>query len=190
MSSMTKNIYLEARKCLRRGWFARNPPEVVALDEASQFHIDEGVEVGMQARLLYPEGVAVEWTGLPSSLATTRRLMNDPNVSVIFEATFAIDGYITRADVLRRHDQGWKLGEVKSGLGKPKVEKELLDDLCYTVMVASRCGVNVTGVSLLRFDRDFRLGMPVGAMYCESDATEAVSHLLPSHVYQVFQGWQ
>ena len=175
MSSMTKNIYLEARQCLRRGWFARNPPEVVALDEASQFHIDEGVEVGMQARLLYPQGVAVEWTGLPSTVARTQQLMNDPNVSVIFEATFAIDGYTARADVLRRHDQGWKIGEVKSRLAKPKVEEELLDDLCYTVMVASRCGVNVTGVSLLRIDRDYRLGMPVEAMFCESDATETVN---------------
>jgi hypothetical protein len=32
----------------------------VSLDEASQFHTDEGVEVGMQARQLYLEGVAVE----------------------------------------------------------------------------------------------------------------------------------
>jgi hypothetical protein len=172
---MTKHIYLEARKCLRRGWFARNPPEVVAPDEAAQFHIDEGVEVGVQARQLYPEGVAVEWTGLPGTVARTRRLMNDPNVSVIFEATFAIDAYITRADVLRRRDHGWKIGEVKSGLAKPEVEEEFLDDLCYTVMVASRCGVNVTGASLLQIDRAYRLGMPVEAMYCESDATEKVT---------------
>ena len=175
MSAMTKNIYLEARKCLRRGWFARNPPEVVAPDEAGQFHADEGVEVGMQARQLYPEGVAVEWTGLQSTVAATRRLMNDPHVSVIFEATFAIDGYITRADVLLRHDQGWKIGEVKSSLGKPEVEEEVLDDLSYTVMVASRYGVNVTGVSLLQIDRAYRLGMPVEAMFCESDATEKVN---------------
>lgn len=175
MSAMTKHIYLDAQKCLRRGWFARNPPLVVAPDEASQFHADEGVEVGMQARRLYPEGVAVEWTGLPGTVAATRRLMNDPHVSVIFEATFAIDGYITRADLLRRHDRGWKIGEVKSGLAKPEVEEELLDNLCYTLMVASRCGVNVTGVSLLQIDPAFRLGMPVEALFCEFDATEKIN---------------
>jgi hypothetical protein len=172
---MTKNIYLEARKCLRRGWFARNPSEVVAPDEASQFHADEGVEVGMHARQLYPAGVAVEWTGLQNTVARTQRLMNDPNVSVIFEATFAIDGYITRADVLLRHDQGWRIGEVKSSLGKPEVEEDLLDDLSYTVMVASRCGVNVTGVSLLQINPAYRLGMLVEALFCEFDATEKVN---------------
>ena len=175
MSAMTKRIYLEARKCMRRGWFARNPPEAVAVDEASQFHIDEGVEVGVQARQLYPEGVAVEWTGLPGTIARTRRLMNDPHVRVIFEATFATDGYITRADLLRRHDQGWKIGEVKSGIAKPEVEEEFLDDLSYTVMVTSHCGVNVTGVSLLQIDPVYRLGMPVKAMFYESDATEKVN---------------
>ena len=175
MSAMTKDIYLEARKCLRRGWFARNPSEAVAPDESRQFHADEGVEVGMQARQLYPAGVAVEWTGLPGTVAATRRLMNDPNVRVIFEATFAIDDYIARADLLRRHDQGWRMGEVKSSLGKREVGDDLLDDLSYTVTVASRCGVNVTGVSLLQIDPAYRLGMPVESLFCESDATEKVN---------------
>ena len=184
MSAMTKHIYLEARKCMRRGWFARNPPEAVAIDEASQFHMDEGVEVGIQARQLYPQGVAVEWTGLPGTVAATRRLLDDPNVRVIFEATFAIDGYITRADLLRRHDRGWKIGEVKSGLGKPEVEEELIDDLCYTVMVASRYGVNVTGASLLQIDPAYRLGMPVEAMFVsvkESPVPFAAPSPLPGH---------
>ncbi len=175
---MTKHVYLEARKCLRRGWFARNAPEAIATDEASQFHADEGVEVGLQARHLYPDGVAVEWIGLPGTLARTRQLMNDPNVNVIFEATFATDSYVTRADLLRRHELGWKIGEVKSSVAKPEVEDDLLDDLCYTVMAASRCGVNVTGASLLQINPAYRLGMPAEALFREADQTEAVNERL------------
>ena len=101
--------------------------------------------------------------------------MNDPGVSVIFEAAFHIDGYTTRADVLRRHGNGWKILEVKSSLSDGEVKEELLDDLSYTVMVASRCGLNVTAASLLQIRRDFRRGSPLEEMFGETDLTEKIN---------------
>jgi hypothetical protein len=35
-------------------------------------------------------------------------------VQALFEATFHIDGYTARADILRQNDKGWHLIEVKS----------------------------------------------------------------------------
>jgi hypothetical protein len=63
MSGMTKRIYLESRKCLTRGWYARNLPDDSPLSETDQFVIDQGIEIGRRAHLLYPGGVLVEWTG-------------------------------------------------------------------------------------------------------------------------------
>ena len=50
----------------------------------------------------------MEWTRLPNMVNQTRRLMENPSVSAIFEATFHIDGYTTRANVLVRNGDGWR----------------------------------------------------------------------------------
>lgn len=156
-------------------WYIRNLPDTGEHDDVAEFYIDQGIEVGKQAHRCYADGVLVEWTSLHDMVNTTQRLMNDPSVSVIFEATFHIDGYTTRADVFRRHGNGWKILEVKSSLSDPEVKKELLDDLCYTVMVASRCGLNVTAASLLQIRRDFRRGVPAEEMFGETELTEKIN---------------
>ena len=171
---MNKHIYLESRKCLRRGWYARNLPDDGKLGDADQFFVNQGTEIGILAHRLYPDSVLVEWTGLLDTVNQTRRLMEDPSVSVIFEATFHTDGYTTRADVLVRNGDGWRVVEVKSSLFDPEVEDKLIDDVCYTVMVARQCGVNVNAATLLRLRPDFRRGMGVERMFGETDLTAVV----------------
>ena len=51
---------------------------------------------------------------------------------------------------------------------------ELIDDVCYTVMVARQCGVNVNAASLLRLRPEFRRGMGVEQMFSETDLTAVV----------------
>jgi hypothetical protein len=174
MSGMNKHIYLESRRCLRRGWYARNLPDDGKLGDADQFFVNQGTEIGILAHRLYPDGVLVEWTGLLDTVNQTRRLMEDPSVSVIFEATFHIGGYTTRADVLVRNGDGWRVVEVKSSLFDPEVEDKLIDDVCYTVMVARQCGINVNAASLLQLRPDFRRGMGGEQMFGEADLTAVV----------------
>jgi hypothetical protein len=179
LSGVTKRIYLEARQCLRRGWYARNLPEE-RLSEAEQFLIDEGIEIGSRAHQRYPGGVLVESRGLSGATAKTRQLMNNPCVPAIFEATFHIDGYTTKADVLPRNGNGWRVVEVKSSLFKPKVDDDLIDDVCYTVMVATRCGVNVNAASLLQIRPEFRRDSGIDEMFGETDVLAAVQERMPA----------
>ncbi len=175
MSGMTKCIYLESQRCLRRGWYARNQPDD-DLCEADLFAIDEGIEVGKRADQLYPGGVLVKWAGRLGTV-NTQRLMNDPSVPAIFGATFHIDGYNTTwADILVRNGNGWRVVEVKSSLFNPEIDDQLIDDVCYTVMVATRCGVNVNAASLLQLRREYRRGDGVEKMFGETDVTTAVQN--------------
>ena len=174
MSGITKRIYLEARQCLRRGWYARNLLPEEPLSEAEQFLIDEGIEIGKRAQRLYSGGVLVEWSGLSGTTAKTRQLVNDPSVPAIFEATFHIDDYTTKADVLPRNGNGWRVVEVKSSLFKPEVDDDLIDDVCYTVMVATRCGVNVNAASLLQIRPEFRRDSGIDDMFGETDVLATV----------------
>ncbi len=184
MSGITKRIYLEARQCLRRGWYTRNLPQE-RLSEAEQFLIDEGIEIGRRAQRRYPGGVPVEWHGLSRATAKTRQLMNDPRVPAIFEATFHIDDYTTKADVLLRNGNGWRVVEVKSSLFKPEVADDLIDDVCYTVMVATRCGVDVNAASLLQIRSEFRRDAGIDEMFGETDVLATVQERMP----EFSSGW-
>ncbi len=121
----------------------------------------------------------MEGEGLSDAVRKTRQLMDDPEVSVLFEAAFQVDGYAARADVLARDGGGWKVVEVKSSLHDEDVPDDLADDLAYTVTVASRCGIDVTNASLLRISRDFRQGMGAEELFGETDATALIRQRLP-----------
>jgi len=97
--------------------------------------------------------------------------MNDPNVSIILEGAFLIDGFVTRADILERKGKGWRLVEVKSSVND---REEFIDDMAYTAMVIDRCGFNISNVSLLLVSKDFRLGMENEKLFVEIDHTDKV----------------
>ena len=170
MQGMTKHIYLEAQQCLTRGWYARMLPAELP-DETQEFRMEQGNEVHCLSRELFPDGILVKGG---NAVEKTRRLMADTNVSILFEAAFSNDGYATRADIIVRDGNGWKVMEVKSNLHDPEVPDELIDDQAYTVMVMKRSGVQITSCSLLRLSRDFRKGMGIDRMFGETETTAAV----------------
>ena len=74
---------------------------------------------------------------------------------------------------------GGDIVEVKSSLFNPEVDDDLIDDVCYTVMVASRCGVKINGASLLQLRREYRRNAGVDKMFGETDLTTVVQERLP-----------
>lgn len=135
-----------------------------------RFRIEQGSEVGRRARSLYTGG---RLTSLNMALALkeTRQALADETVPVIYEGAFLIDNFAARADVLERTGQGWHLVEVKSSVND---RDEFIDDMAYTAMVTSKCGLNISRVSLLLVSRDYRLGMPDERLFVEIDHTDEV----------------
>lgn len=131
--------------------------------------MERGLEVHRRARDLYPDGKLISDPNTARAAETTSQLMADPSVTTLFEATFQVDGYTAKADVLSRHKGGWHLIEVKSNVNdKP----ELVDDLTYTVMVAQRAGCSICRASLKLVSKDYRLGQSDEDLFREIDHTE------------------
>jgi len=97
--------------------------------------------------------------------------MNDPCAAILFEGTFLINGYATKADILIRKPNGWHIIEGKS---RVKDSEEFIDDMAYTDMVIDSCGINISEVSLLLVSRDFRLRMENENLFIEIDHTSEV----------------
>jgi len=136
-----------------------------------KFRMEQGMEIGRRARELYPDGFLIDEMDIMSASKKTKSFMNDPNVSIIFEGAFLIDGFVARADILRRKGKTWHLMEVKSSVND---REEFIDDMAYTAMVIDHCGFNISNVSLILISKDFRLGMENEKLFVEIDHTDEV----------------
>lgn len=166
--SVTKELFLSALTCPTQAWFLQNFPGR-APTPGEQMRMMEGQDVHERARNVFPNGI---FTGNAESTTT---ILADPSKLTIFEAAFGTDGYAARADILQRHNGGFKVIEIKSSLhDDAKVDKDHIDDLAYTTMVLRRTGLPIIKAELLLLSRDFRLGMDNKALFISSDHTVAV----------------
>ncbi len=169
VKSVSKQIFLKAVVCPALGWLLRSGEIAEAeLTLGERFRIEQGIEIGRRARELYPDGLLIDDVDLVSASKNTKSVMNDSDVSIILEGAFLIDGFVARADILKRKGKGWHLVEVKSSVND---KEEFIDDMAYTAMVIDRCGFNVSSVSLLLVSKDFRLGMENEELFVEIDHT-------------------
>jgi CRISPR/Cas system-associated exonuclease Cas4 (RecB family) len=178
MSYISKKLFTNTLVCPTLGWRLRN--EDLGNNSArseptlgEKFRREQGIEVGNRARSLYPDALLISEREMASACAQTRNAIDDSSTSVILEGAFLIGGFATRADILKRNGDQWHLVEVKSSV---RDKKEFIDDMAYTAMILSLCGLNISAASLLLISRDFCLGMENRYLFVEIDRTEEVLH--------------
>jgi len=154
---ISKSKFVAGCQCLKRLYWQVHSPELAAQpDAASEAIIQQGREVGMLARQLFPGGVEVDGSGgLDNAIRKTRELVGNESVPSIFEGVFEHGGVLVRVDVLqRRRDGRWRLIEVKSGTDL-KEDAFHLEDVGIQYRVLSRGGMNVASACLAHINRDY-----------------------------------
>lgn len=169
MPHVNKYTFKNSIICPTLGWLTSHGNLKDSMTLHDQFIMEQGAIVGEKAREQYSEGVLTS-RNFGQALKETKKMMNDPETPAILEATFSIDGYLTRADVLERLNDGWHMIEVKSGTS----EEKYIDDMAYTTMVITSAGYNVSKVSLMHISKDFRLGMKEEELFEKKECTEKV----------------
>jgi predicted RecB family nuclease len=151
---LSKSKFCAGVQCLKRLYLLVHSPELAAQpDAASEAIMQQGHDVGMLARRLFPGGVGVCERSLDQAIRATRELVANPEIPALFEAAFEYDGVVVRVDVLhRRRDGRWRLIEVKSSAS---LKQEHLDDVAIQYRVLSRCGLDVGSCCLAHVNRSF-----------------------------------
>jgi predicted RecB family nuclease len=152
---ISKSKFVAGVQCLKRLYWQVHAPELAAEpDAATEAIFEQGREVGLLARQLFPGGVEVGSDGgLDQAIRATRELVANPEIPALFEAAFEYDGVVVRVDVLhRRRDGRWRLIEVKSSASK---KEEHLDDVAIQYRVLSRCGLDVGSCCLAHVNRNY-----------------------------------
>jgi len=169
--NINKSTFLDGLVCQTLAWHNHRgqsePPTVADL-----LRIKEGQEIGRRAHSLFPDGILVSDRNIKSAVQRTQELIEDPDVNVIFEAAFIADGFVARADILKREGSGWHLLEVKASLNdKP----ELVEDLAYTAMVLTKAVIRLKQASLVLMSKDYRLGMSDEDLFILIEKTDEVN---------------
>jgi hypothetical protein len=152
---ISKSKYIAGVQCLKRLYLQVYEPELAAQPDASaEAIIEQGREVGLLARKLFPGRVEVRGDGgLEQAIRTTQELISNPEVSAIFEGAFENGGVLVRVDILhRRKDGRWRLIEVKS---TTDLKDQHLEDVAIQSRVVSRSGVDLASSCLAHVNRNY-----------------------------------
>ena len=154
---LSKSKFVAGCQCPKRLYFQVHQPELAAEPDASSAAIiEQGREVGLLARQMFPGGVEVDGAGgLDQALRNTRELVANPEVPAIYEATFEHGGVLVRVDILQRRSDGrWRLIEVKSSTDL-KEDAFHLEDVAIQYRVLSRGGIDVASACLAHINRGY-----------------------------------
>jgi predicted RecB family nuclease len=190
MMRISKSKFCAGVQCVKRLYWQVHEPELVAEPGAAdQAIMQQGHEVGVLARQLFPGGVEVRSDrGLDKAIRDTRELLANPAVPAIFEGVLEHGGVLVRVDILhRRRDGRWRLIEVKSTTA---VKEHHLDDLAVQYRVVSRSGLDVASACLAHVNRGYIFETPL--LRCnrrlEKHQTEANRHVRVSTAAQLEGG--
>ena len=150
---ISKSKFVAGVQCLKRLYWQVHAPELAAEpDPATEAIFEQGREVGLLARQLFPGGVEVGSDGgLDQAIRTTKELIANPEVPAIFEGTFEHQGVIVKTDILqRRRENHWRLVEVKS---TADLKEHHLEDVAIQSYVLGHSGLKLSSVWLAHINR-------------------------------------
>ena len=151
---ISKSKFCAGVQCLKRLYLQVHQPELATEpDGATEAIIQQGQEVGMLARRLFPGGVEVCERSLDQAIRTTRELVANPEIPAIFEGVFEHGGVLVKVDILhRRRDGRWRLIEVKS---TSDVKDHHYEDVAIQYRVVSRSGLDLASACLAHVNRGY-----------------------------------
>ena len=152
---ISKSKYIAGCQCLKRLYFQVHEPGLaVEPDASAEAIMQQGLEVGLLARQLFPGGVEVDGSGgLEQAIRSTRELIANSDVPAIFEGTLENGGVVVKVDILqRRRDNRWHLFEVKSSTA---LKEEHLDDVGIQSRVVSHSGLDLASACLMHVNRNY-----------------------------------
>jgi hypothetical protein len=150
--NLSKSRFIAGLQCPKRLWLQVHKPNLIEAAYSESLPMLNGNEVGNMARQLFP-GTLVEYDdGLGAALEETGRLVADPSIQVIHEATFCHDGLLVRIDILERTPDGWILTEVK---GATSVKPHYIPDATVQAWVLQGCGLKLKAVRLMHVNNQF-----------------------------------
>jgi len=153
---LSKSKFVAGVLCLKRLYWQVHQPDFAAeTDGQTQFIMDQGKAVGVEAQKAFPGGVLVDadHQHARKALEDTARHMANPQVPAVYEAALQHDGVLVRVDILERQPRNcWRLVEVKAST---QVKDHNRYDVAIQRHVASGAGLKIASACLMHLNSDY-----------------------------------
>jgi hypothetical protein len=170
---LSKTKLLRGYRCHKCLYLTIHHPELEApITPETQARFDQGNEVGILARNLFPGGILIDnppWD-FTGALAKTRALIAAGETPVLYEAAFEYMGCYARVDILlfSADTKKWRIYEVKS---TTKIKPEHLPDIGLQTWILAKSGLPLEQINLLHLNPECRYPN-LSNLFKEHDVTE------------------
>ncbi|MDC3304739.1 DUF2779 domain-containing protein [bacterium] len=174
--SLSKTKVVKFLHCEKKLWLSSYAEQQAAPSLDSHLQMQQGIEIGVVARALFPGGILVTANQDCSPETQTKQLV-ESNLGPIYEAAFVYEDTSVFIDILVPEEHGYHLIEIKAAT---KVSPHHITDTAIQMRVAEHAGLNVERVSVGCINNKFRYqgeGNYQGLIYL-TDVTKAAGELL------------
>lgn len=183
MPPISKSTFLQFQICPKDTWLKLYKPELAAQFKPTEFELhlmQQGNEVEAVARRLWPDAVLVTSSG-EEACRETERLM--ANGATIFQATFVVDGFLAKCDVLAPAGDAWDIYEIKGTNSKKEgsEDRDHISDLAFQANLLTWAGVKIGRTFIVHLNKEYvRHGeLDIEALFVKDDSTEQVNAVRP-----------
>lgn len=152
---LSKSTFLYGCQCPLRLWLHKYQPALKdPLDEEQQQVFQQGTDLGMLARELFPGGVDAsppDYFQYAVSVKKTAEYIA-AGKKVIYEAAFQYNGLLCAIDILVKQPDGWYAYEVK---GSTKVKDVFIQDAAFQYYVITGAGLELKQMSLIYLNNQY-----------------------------------
>ncbi len=174
MALLTKSKYLAGLQCSKLLWMlVKAKDRIPAPSEEVQRRMDAGIEIGILAKQLFPEGIDIPTDDFMRNIYLTKDslLENAP----LFEAGIMANNCYSRVDILKPNDdRSFDIIEVKSGT---KVKEENVHDVSFQKHCCEMAGLKIAKCHLCFINNQYvRQGdIDIQNLFCIQDISMEVA---------------
>jgi hypothetical protein len=178
-SHLSKSRFVKGERCPNWLWWTVHEPDAPELqpDAATQDRFEQGAQVGKAAQKYVPGGVRIDrphWD-FEGRIKDTQVTL-ESGAPVVYEAGFKADDVYVAVDILKRHEDGVDLIEVKSST---TVKEEHHPDAAIQTHVLRRCGLNVRKAEIMHLNAECQ-HPDLSDLFVREDVTAPVEQLTPN----------
>jgi len=179
MKKITKSEFMTGYNCPKSLFLQRQPNRIME-PSANLEDKNQGMEVELLARKLFPGGASVQGEEIMSSyelIAGTAFLLSK-KTPVIYEASFMCRKGFCKTDILRMDGSGIHVFEVKSTC---EIKDQHIIDCAFQRKVISQAGWNVASISIIHLNPDYvRNGdLDLQQLFVVEDVTQRAIEMEP-----------
>jgi len=151
---LSKSLFIRGIQCHKSLYLHKYNPDLKDdISEEQEARFQTGIDVGIYAQGLFPNGVEIPYDGLSLSDQIDRTLKEIENgTETIYEAAFRYDNIFIKIDILHKSNEGWGIYEVKGSTG---VKDYHIDDVAIQYYVLKGSGLPVSKAFLVHINNQY-----------------------------------